>query len=167
MPLVLSADTMASRRERALYRTISPRLPARSYASMCTHSSDVTRGVTRKRIYAPNRLPLCDPRADARGELIWAARRRSRKRVCDWHYSTFRLVMLHDCSLKRGSKRGGEESSTKRTSFTVPGPESRRRGDDYKDAVGMFSQQKRSPVTFIVHGGGGIHLSPAIGVSSR
>lgn len=106
--------TMASRRERVLCRPMFPRF---QLAYTCARTRAVSRSVTRKRIYAPNRLPLYDPRAD-RGANLFGPRRRSPEGVQPCNYSTFRSEMLRrENEREEGKKR--EESSTKRTEFTV------------------------------------------------
>lgn len=152
--------TMASRRERALCRPVFPRF---QLAYTCARTR-VSRSVTRKRIYAPNRLPLYNPRS--RGELIWAAASIP-GRGATVHYSTFRSEMLRRTN-EREEGRKGEESSTKRTEFTVRDGEVERKGWQVAGMLWERShRRRRSPVTIVnddVPFGGGIHLPPAIGV---
>lgn len=123
-------------RARIMPPNISPVLPA-----YVTHVRALERYLaedTRKRIYAPNRLPLCDPRAD-RGANLFGSRGVDPGRGATGHYSTFRSEMPPRSAQKKDrEKRGGRrESSTKRTEFTVPGQRWRgKRGDKSQGCCG-------------------------------
>lgn len=124
--------TMASRRERALCRPMFPRF---QLAYTCARTRAVSRNVTRKRVYAPNRLPLYDPRAD-RGANLFGPRRRSPEGVRPCNYSTFRSEMpLAGGSEREDGGKGGRVID-KKNGVYCPGPGWRGRGDKSQGCCG-------------------------------
>lgn len=155
-------DTMASRRERALCRPMFPRF---QLAYTCARTRAVSRSVARKEIYALNRLPLYDPRAD-RGANLFRPRRRSPGRGATVHYSTFRSETLRRAK-REGGREGGGKSHRQKERSLLSGTEVERKGWQVAGMLWECShRRKRSPVTIVndVPFGGGIHLPPAIGV---
>jgi len=91
-------------------------------------------------------MPLTVSHYAIRGAKLFGPRGGAGKGCDRALYSTFRSPMPRDCLRKAGGREEGgrerEESSTKRTRFTVPG--SKPRGgttSSRRDAVGMFSQR--------------------------
>jgi len=128
-------DTMASRRERALCRPMFPRF---QLAYICARTRAVFRSVTRKRIYASNRLPY-DPRAD-RGANLFGPRRRSPRKGCN--HATI-APSVPRCFAGWTRERRGRRKSHQQKAFTIRDRSEEEGVTSRRDAVGMFSQAEK------------------------